>query len=86
MAVAEILHVDRPVVRLALVERHALVAFVGEAVFHVEQRAVRKNHVVAVGGIVVGELPVAAVHQPVGFAHHDLAAGMAVKPFVDRGA
>ncbi len=39
---------------------------------------------VAVAGIVVGELPVALVFEPVGLAHHDLAAGIAVEPFVDR--
>ena len=39
---------------------------------------------VAVAGIVVGELPVALVLEPVGLAHHDLAAGIAVEPFVDR--
>ena len=44
----------------------------------------RIHHVIAVAGIVVGELPVALVLEAVGLADHDLAAGVAVEPFVDR--
>ena len=84
MAVAGIAHVHRLRVRRALVIGHALVGLVGEPVLHLEQRAVREHDVVAVAGIVVGELPVALVFEPVRLAHHDLAAGIAVEPFVDR--
>ena len=43
----------------------------------------RIGDVIAVAGIVVGELPVALVPEAVGLAHHDLAAGIAVEPLVD---
>src|SRR5580698_4716719 len=39
---------------------------------------------VTVAGIVVSELPVALVFDPVGLADHNLAAGIAVEPLVDR--
>src|ERR1700730_8572615 len=43
-----------------------------------------EHHVIAVAGIVVGELPTALVAQPVRLAHRDLAAGLPVQPFIDR--
>ena len=44
----------------------------------------REHDVVAVAGIVVGELPVALELEPVGLADRDLALRLAVEPFVDR--
>ena len=84
MAVAHIGHVHGLGIGRALVIRHALVGFVGETVLHLQQRAVREHDVIAVAGIVVGELPVALVFEPVGLADRDLALGLAVEPFVDR--
>ena len=84
VAVAGVLHVHGLGVGRALVIRHALVGLVGEAVLHLQQRAVREHNVIAITGIVVGELPVALVFEPVGLADRDLAAGLAVEPFVDR--
>ena len=86
MAVAEILHVHRLLVGPALVIGHALVGFLHQPVLHVEQRAMREHDMIAVAGIVVGELPVAVVFQPIGLADRDLAAGMAVEPFVERAS
>jgi hypothetical protein len=71
-------------VRRALVVRHALVGDVGLAVLHLQQRAVREHDVIAVAGIVVSELPVALVFEPVRLAHRDFALGLAVQPFIDR--
>ena len=48
MAVAEILHVHRLLVRPALVIGHALGAFLDQPVLHVEQRAMREHDVIAV--------------------------------------
>ncbi len=85
VAVAHVLHVHRLLVGRCLVVGHALFGiFVDEAVFGLQQRAVRVQHVVAVARIVVGEFPVALVFDPVGLADHDLAARIAVQPFVDR--
>ena len=84
MAVAHIGHVHRLRVGRALVIGHALVGVVGLAVLHLQQRAVREHDVIAVAGIVVGELPVALELEPVRLADRDLAAGLAVEPFVDR--
>ena len=84
MAVAHIGHVHGLGIRRALVIGHALVGDVGLPVFHLQQRAMREHDVIAVAGIVVGELPVAFVAEPVRLADDDLAAGLAVEPFVDR--
>ena len=84
VAVAEVLHVHRRLIRLRAVERHALVVILLEAILHVEQRPVREHHVIAVGGVVVGELPVALVLEPVRLAESNAAPGVPVEPFVDR--
>ncbi len=84
VAVAHIGHVHRLVVGRALVIGHALVGHVGLPVLHLEQRAMGEHDVVAVARIIVGELPVALVFQPVRLAHLDLAVGLAVEPLVDR--
>ncbi len=84
MAVREALHVHRRLVGLAHVEGHALVGVLLHAVFHLEQRAMREHDVIAVGGVVVGELPVALVLEPVRLGDDHPAAGMPVDPLVDR--
>ena len=84
MAIAHIGHVHRRGVRRALVIRHALVGDVGLPVLHLEQGTVGEHDVIAVAGIVVGELPVALEFEPVGLAHCDFSLGLAVEPFVDR--
>src|SRR6516225_9486488 len=84
MAVAHIRDVHRRRVRRALVVGHALVGDVGLAVLHFQERAVREHHVVAVAGIVVGELPVAFVFESVRLADPDLSFRLPVEPFVDR--
>ena len=83
IAVAGIAHVHRLRVGRVAVVGHALGVLAGEAVLGFQQRAVRIGDVIAVAGIVVGELPVALVAEAVGLADHDLAAGIAVEPFVD---
>ena len=84
VAVAHIGDVHGRAVGRVLVIGHALVGDVGLAVLHLQQRAMREHHVIAVAGIVVGEFPVALVFEPVRLAHRDLPAGLPVEPFVER--
>ena len=84
IAVAGIAHVHRLGVGRVAVIGHALGVLAGKAVLGFQKRAVRIGDVIAVARIVVGELPVALVAKAVGFADHDLAAGIAVEPLVDR--
>jgi len=53
-------------------------------VLHFKQGAVREYDVIAVAGVVVGELPVTLVAQPVGLADRDFSAGLTVEPLIDR--
>src|SRR6266852_4513913 len=39
---------------------------------------------IAVAGVIVGELPVALVSEPVRLADRDLSAGLAVEPLINR--
>ena len=57
---------------------------IGLAVLHLHQRAVREHDMIAVAGIVVSQLPVAFVFEPVRLADDDTPARMAVEPLVDR--
>jgi hypothetical protein len=82
--VREDLHVHRRLVGLAHVERHALRRVALLAILRLEKRAVREDDVVAVGRVVVGQLPVALELEPVRLGEDDPAARIAVEPFVDR--
>ena len=84
VAAAEVLHVHRRLVGLAHVERHALRRIGLLAILHLQERAMRENHVVTVCRVVVRELPVALELEPARFRHLYAPAGVAVEPLVDR--
>ena len=83
IAVAGVAHVHRLGVGRVAIIRHAFGILAGKPVLGLQQRAMRIGDVIAVARIVVGELPVALVPEPVGLTDDDLAAGIAVEPFVD---
>jgi hypothetical protein len=84
MTVAHVLDVHWLFVRRGLIVAHPFGIFVLKAVLRVQQRAMRKDDMIAVAGVVVGELPVAIEPETVGFADDDLAARVSIEPLVDR--